>query len=167
MGALRRLIYQRSGGLCEASGLPLPRNWELHHRRPRGMGGTSRPDTDTAPNVLALTPEVHNMHPDSVHMRRWWSEPRGYLLSQHEPNPAAVPVLLHGRDWVTLTTDGGYEPVNPHVTWEIVCTDLSLRGKPSWTVTGLTREEALVQMGGKRRANQPHIQMVMRPEVPR
>lgn len=73
------------------------------------MGGTRRPDRDALSNLLALDPTVHNGGPMSVHGRRRWSQPRGYLLPKTDRAPAAAtPVWLHGVRWVWLTDDGGY-----------------------------------------------------------
>lgn len=106
---LRAALWQRSGGRCEASGLALdPDTFDAHHRRPKGMGGTYRPDTDTLPNLIALDPQVHNGGPRSVHGRRSWSEERGYLIPKHEDDVTLWPIHLHGRTWVFLLPDGGY-----------------------------------------------------------
>lgn len=109
-GRIRDALWERSGGRCEVSGVPLDRHtFDAHHRRNKGMGGTDRPDRDALSNLLALDPVVHNGGPLSVHGRRGWSQPRGYLLSKLDPRPAAAhPVRLHGVRWVWLTDDGGY-----------------------------------------------------------
>jgi 5-methylcytosine-specific restriction protein A len=114
MRRLRHRIYERAGGRCELSGVPLVGGpdgpWEAHHRRPKGMGGTSRPNTDTVGNLLALAPCVHNMAPDSVHMMPERSRRNGWLVSKHEDDPASVPVVLRdGR--VVLLGEEGYIPL--------------------------------------------------------
>lgn len=108
----RRIVFDRSGGLCEVSGLPIEwESFDLHHRRNKGMGGTSRPDRDEPQNLLALDPQVHNGGPASVHGRRPWSERRGYLVPKHEDRPEDWPVWLHGRGWVLLTVGGRRLPI--------------------------------------------------------
>lgn len=100
---LRAALLQRCGGRDEITGLPLdPESFDAHHRRPKGMGGTSRPDTDTLSNLLALAPDTHNGGPGSVHARRGWSEENGYLLPQSTPLAVSWPVLLFGHRWVYL-----------------------------------------------------------------
>jgi hypothetical protein len=119
MGTLRHAAYNRARGCCEISGRPLGHvdgGWELHHRRNKGMGGTSRDDTDTLPNVLALHPDVHNGGPDSVHGRRRWSEERGYLIPKDVDDPWLWPVWLLGREWVLLTASGAYASMPGHVS---------------------------------------------------
>lgn len=113
MRKVRALVFDRSGGLCEASGRPINWEWfELHHRRNKGMGGTSRPDRDEPQNLLALDPQVHNGGPLSVHGRRSWSEVRGYLVPKHADRPQDFPVWLHGRAWVLLLPNGRRVPID-------------------------------------------------------
>lgn len=107
--ALREALWERSKGLCEVSGQPLdPAGFDAHHRRPKGMGGTYRPDTDTLVNLLALAPYVHNMDPRSVHLDPTWSRPRGYLVAKNTARVDLVPVLHHSGIWVLLTHKGPY-----------------------------------------------------------
>lgn len=105
------LLWTRSEGRCEISGRPLDREtFDRHHRRPKSMGGTYRPLTDSPCNLLALDPEVHNGAPWSVHQNPLWSRPRGYLLSSHVDDEAmaVTAVLYRGHDWVILDEDGGF-----------------------------------------------------------
>lgn len=111
--ALRAALWQRAQGRCEVTGLPLdPETFDAHHRRNKGIGGTSRPDRDALSNLLALDPLVHNGHTltrRTVHGDPEWSRLGGYLLSNHGAlPPAAQPVWLHGVRWVWLTDDGEY-----------------------------------------------------------
>lgn len=117
--ATREAVYERAGGRCEISGARLRPDgfghFEVHHRRNKGMGGTSRPDVDNLSNLLALDPQVHNGGPTSVHGRRRWSQARGYLIPKHVDHPGHWPVWLRrGRnvwEWVILGDDGQYYPV--------------------------------------------------------
>jgi hypothetical protein len=108
--ALRRAAWEREGGRCIVTGAPLGDpdgdTWNLHHRRPGGMGGTSRPDQDTLPNVIAVADNVHR----GIHENPQWSEPVGLLLPTSEQDPASVPVRSY-RGWVFLLPEGGYRPV--------------------------------------------------------
>jgi hypothetical protein len=159
MGKLREAAWARSGGRCEASGRPLPTRWDLHHRRPKGMGGTSRPDTDTLPNVLALHPDVHNLKPDSVHMLRSWSEPRGYLLPQSEDHPELVPVLVHGATWAVLAGDT-YAPVPQGIEWEVVWQEA---GVLSLTHTLTLRTEDGARRMAEVLGEKPHVTAMVKP----
>jgi hypothetical protein len=116
--ALRELLYGRAEGRCEVSGRPLDFDtFDLHHRRNKGMGGTSRPDTDTPVNLLALDPVVHNGGPASVHAdRRGVSGPNGWLVSKLNDRPGDTPVLLRPtpefEQWFILTADGLRVPIS-------------------------------------------------------
>lgn len=102
---LRTRLYERSRGYCEVSGRLLdPATFSAHHRRNKGMGGTSRADRDALWNLLALDPATHNAAPRgarSVHGSPEWSMPCGYLLYQHQ-DPLLEPILLMGKRWVLL-----------------------------------------------------------------
>lgn len=112
MTKIRPLLWERARGRCEVSGLPLDYDtFDAHHRRNKGMGGTSRDNRDCISNLLALDPQVHNGGPRSVHGRATWSRPRGYLVRKHVAHPEGVEVLLRGQTWVRLGTDGLYRPV--------------------------------------------------------
>lgn len=108
---LRRAAYAREGGRCIVTGCELPGGedgdgWDMHHRRPGGMGGTSRENQQTLSNVVAVADHVHR----GIHGNPEWSEPIGLLLPTSEDDPAGVPVRTW-RGWVFLTAEGGYQPV--------------------------------------------------------
>lgn len=124
MRGLRRAAYEREGGRCFVTGLPLGDvdggTWDLHHRRPGGKGGTKRSDQDSLPNVVALLSVVHNFGSQhvavhgqrgrSVHGAPAWSMPHGYLLSPASSvPPRSRPALHHEHGWVFLLERGGYE----------------------------------------------------------
>lgn len=114
----RTPLWERCGGLCEVSGRALDFDtFDMHHRRNKGMGGTSRADVHELWNLLALDPAVHNGGPHSIHGRRRWSQERGYLVPKHTRNVelAMWPVWLHGRGWVLLSQITGYLPLPPGV----------------------------------------------------
>lgn len=100
------IITARSNGHCEvmANGCRL-RAVQLHHRRPRGMGGTRRASTNTAAAGLHVCQHCH------AYIERWrtWALEHGYLVSQHR-DPAEVRVFRRSA-WVLLTNDGHSIPV--------------------------------------------------------
>jgi hypothetical protein len=118
--ALRELLFTtRAKGMCEVSGQPLDfETFDLHHRRNKGMGGTSRPDTDLPSNLLAVDPVVHNGGPRSVHGRRVFSQAQGWLISKENIfKPVSVPVFVAtgpglGR-WALLDDQGGRAYLGP------------------------------------------------------
>jgi hypothetical protein len=76
----------------------------IHHRRPRGMGGTDRPDTHTLPNLMLLcgsgTIGCHGF----IESHRQVALDRGYLLPKEGPLsvPAARPLVTPGGRLVFL-----------------------------------------------------------------
>lgn len=81
-----------------------------HHRRPRGSGGSRRPETNRAANGLAVCDADHAW----IESFREQAYRFGWLLKQHQI-PSEVPVLRRGQ-WVLLDDDGGFTPVAQGVT---------------------------------------------------
>lgn len=86
---VRRLIRLRADGRCERCGLA--RGVEIHHRRPRGMGGTQQPSTNGAANGLLLCRECHTW----VESNRTEALLHGLLVLQIA-SPAQSAVLYRG-----------------------------------------------------------------------
>ena len=103
---VRARVMARSGGFCEvrASGC-----WDeasqLHHRRPRGLGGSKSPATGQASNALSCCLSCH----DYLEKNRELARDRGWLVRQGA-NPCEVPVYRY-RKWVLLDDTGGVTPV--------------------------------------------------------
>ena len=99
--ATRRLVDERSGGLCERCG-----NWgqdmQYHHRRARGMGSTKRPESNLPANCLHLDSACHA----AIESARAEAYEYGWLVRQHE-TPEDIPVLRRGV-WCLLDNGGGY-----------------------------------------------------------
>ena len=105
---VRQTILARSEGYCEvmAAGCTLMAT-EIHHRRPRGMGGTKKPEANLASNGLAA---CRTCHLRCEAMRNWARE-NGFVLWQSD-NPAEVPVFWRcnwagGRKALVLLDDVG------------------------------------------------------------
>lgn len=101
------LLAVRSGGRCEISGVRLNRSTSsIHHRRPRGMGGTLRPDVHDLCNLILAeghgTVGAHAW----VEINRDAARDRGLLVVQ-AGDPAVVPVTLWSGRRVLL------DPVSP------------------------------------------------------
>ena len=105
-------LRARSGGMCELCGVTPATN--AHHRRPRGMGGT----TQEIHGVQWLLHLCGNGNTTGCHggveRARDYSYESGWLIRSGEPRPAEeVPVRL-ALGWAYLTTTGGYLPAtNP------------------------------------------------------
>ena len=102
---VRNVVTLRANGFCEVCGVNEP--VQLHHRRPRGMGGSKADDTNTAPNALAVCESCHR----GIESDRDDALKFGWLVRQGA-NPAEVPVFRRGQ-WVVLTDSGAvFMPAN-------------------------------------------------------
>lgn len=89
-------------------------DWSIHHRRARGMGGTTAPDTNLPSNLLTVcgngTEGCHGL----IESRRPEALDRGWLLRAGDvPSQRPVQHMLHG--WVYLTDDGRISRAAPPV----------------------------------------------------
>ena len=105
---VRHTILARSEGYCEvmAAGCTLMAT-DIHHRRPRGMGSTKRPETNYASNGLNCCRPCH-LRCESM---RSWARDHGFLLGQSD-DPASTPVWWRcnwagGRKVAILLDDAG------------------------------------------------------------
>ena len=106
---VKAIITERSGGICELDACG--RAEVIHHRRPRGAGGTSLEWVNRAANGFHVSNACHDRiegrHPD-------WSRDAsagvGWLVSMHTALIAEdVPVLYRGVV-VELSDDGSVRP---------------------------------------------------------
>lgn len=95
---IRAVVDTRAGGLCERCGARLGWNFSRHHRRPRGMGGTSVEVTPAGLLVLcgSGTTGCHGW----IESHRAEARVHGWLLGPID-DPEEVPVDYRGR-WVQL-----------------------------------------------------------------
>lgn len=105
--AVRHTVKARAAMRCERCGVSVAAaRYEVHHRQPRQMGGTSRPETNLPSNLLLLcAPRCHS----EVESSRQISYERGWLVRAAH-NPATAPVFIAGRGWTYLRADGTYAP---------------------------------------------------------
>ena len=103
--AVRQLVWERDGGCCVRCGIyggvhTFPPH-QIHHRRPRGMGGTRREDTNSPANLVLLCGGYCHRYIESDRLKGLET---GYLVQQGH-DPATTPIRYRGR-WVLLTHDG-------------------------------------------------------------
>lgn len=98
---VRTLVYERCGGRCERCG-EFASDCQIHHRRPRGMSGTRRPETNYPSNAGMLCEQCHR----AVESHRTQAFADGWLVRQSH-NPAEIPVLRRGV-LVLLDDSGGF-----------------------------------------------------------
>ena len=98
---VRSAVEGRDGNTCCLCGTPVARDDDsIHHRIPRGRGGSNTPD-----NLLLLCGSGTTGCHGHVESHRAEAYERGYLVrTGHEP--MNEPVLLHDRTWVYLTPGG-------------------------------------------------------------
>lgn len=97
----RDLIQQRALGLCERCGNP---GTDIHHRQPRQMGGTNRPDIHDPPNLLLLCRTCHT----HIERHRDYAYETGWLVhSWDTPADISIVVWMYRME-VWLEPDGGY-----------------------------------------------------------
>lgn len=101
----KAIVRKRAKDLCERCGRSLGRDYSYHHRRPRGMGGTNAALSNDAANIVLLCGTGTTMCHGEVESHRRLALDQGWLVSQYEPNPASVPILMRG-EWRRLDRDG-------------------------------------------------------------
>lgn len=108
--AVKALIAERDGWACARCGMsvdPWP-GYSYHHRRPRGMGGTSDPVSDSPANGVLLCGSGTTGCHGWVEQYRIQARYDGWLVQQGS-DPADVAVATH-RGWVFLGHDGSATP---------------------------------------------------------
>lgn len=103
---VRARVMARCGGFCEVR---TRHCWDeasqIHHRRPRGAGGSKDPATGQAANGIGVCIPCH----DHLEKHRAEARDNGWLVRQGTV-PATVPIWRHRR-WVLLDDEGGVCPV--------------------------------------------------------
>lgn len=107
----RRIVRERSGGLCELDGFRPAESWS--HRIARSRGGTWAPS-----NGLATCGDgVRLCHGWLEANPTWAGEGRWHIRRLHQANPLDIPVYLRPLDlepgWFLLDDEGGRWPVDP------------------------------------------------------
>lgn len=97
----RDMIRMRSGHRCEICGARIPKGeGQVHHRQPRGMGGTDDPGKESVVNGLFVHPGCHR----KIELNRTRALESGWLVRQSD-DPGKVPVRLFDGWWL-LNADG-------------------------------------------------------------
>jgi hypothetical protein len=119
------VVMDRDQGCCVVCGKVLfgyrGREWSIHHRRAKGMGGTRRPDTNEPQNLISVCGGGNNSgchgtihrHPkDAVVMG--WTIPKESTVDLETVHLALFARFddVRGTRWVTLTSDGRYRELS-------------------------------------------------------
>lgn len=125
-----RLILQRDGGKCGRCGLHVVHmrrgvDWSIHHRRPKGRGGTSLAWVNSAANGIVLCGSGTTRCHGDVESHREQAMQDGFLISANGRLKADEVPVKHARlGLVLLNDEGGYEPVGdepmPDEEWKEV-----------------------------------------------
>ena len=102
------LVHHRSRQRCERCGTASATRWSLHHRKPRGMGGTKDPMINSPANLLLLCGSGTEGCHGWVETHRAEAYDSGLLVHRGD-DPASVPVKLM-RGLVLLGDGGGVQP---------------------------------------------------------
>lgn len=102
---VRGIVAVRSDRICEVCGLRM--GTQVHHRRPRGAGGTRRLESNQAANALWTCVDCHSR----IESQRSEALTYGWLVRQTD-DPTTVPVLYRGT-WVLLDALGNLHDVKP------------------------------------------------------
>ena len=102
----KTLILKRARGKCEICGVSCI-NGQIHHRRPRGMGGSKSASTGSAANGVLLHPACHL----KVETNRNEALNRGWLVRQG--NDPEVEPFRRYDGWFLFKADGTAEKSEP------------------------------------------------------
>lgn len=116
----REIVWTRAGGRCELCGGSLAGmvGFSVHHRLPRRMGGSSRPELNTPANLIVLCGSGTTGCHGRIESNREQAYTDGLLLHDGQ-DPTSVPVMLTNPTrsaWpqvLWLTVDGTYTEEPP------------------------------------------------------
>jgi len=106
---VRQIILERDQGRCVRCGESVLNSaHSIHHRRPRGMGGSKDPATNLPANLLTLCGSGTTGCHGAVEGHRIIAGNDGFLVGQGL-DPELKPVLGH-HGWIRLDNEGGWRP---------------------------------------------------------
>lgn len=106
---VRALITERDEG-CVICGNP---GTNIHHRHPRGMGGSKAAWINRPSNGILLCGSGTTGCHGHVETNRAWAVQHGYLVRHGVQLPVNIPVAHVRHGLVFLTDDGRVVPVTP------------------------------------------------------
>lgn len=101
-------VMVRANFRCERCGVSVQSiPMSIHHRRPRAMGGTNRPETNYPSNLMALCGTGITGCHGYLESHRNEAFDYGFIVPQFE-TPSVVEVKTFINGWVLLNDDGSY-----------------------------------------------------------
>lgn len=112
--ATRELVLARDEWRCFRCRAHVggPDAYSIHHRKPRGMGGTKRPEINQPANLLTLCGTGTTGCHGNVESYRSQAKADGFLIFNLD-DAARKPVKTP-TGWVLLDNEGGMRPAFPH-----------------------------------------------------
>lgn len=101
--AVRDIVLERDNGRCAWCGLPLDDSAQLHHRRPRGRGGSRLPWVNLPGNGVFLHARCHTV----VESQRAGSIEDGFLVSMNGVAVSSEVEIVHAVHGRCLLSDDG------------------------------------------------------------
>lgn len=96
--AVRDVVRVRAEGRCERCREP---GVQIHHRKPRGMGGARDPRINQPSNLVLLCVECHGW----IETNRWQAYEDGWLVRRNH-DPRLTPIASRDGHDITLHNDG-------------------------------------------------------------
>ena len=100
--ATRELVMSRDNGRCLRCAVRAGE--QIHHRKPRGMGGTKDPKINAPENLVWICLSCH----EHIERNRATSYASGWLVARNA-NPAEQYLITPNHVMLMLLTDGGME----------------------------------------------------------
>ena len=112
--AIRNEVLRRSNFRCEKCGIHLAEGfyYSIHHRTPRGMGGTREKRLNLPSNLVAICGSGTTGCHGWIEHNRSEAEDAGWLVSRYQ-ECAEVPLFIYGVGWRYLTDEGDYSSSPP------------------------------------------------------
>lgn len=110
--ATRQTVWSRARGRCERCGNAPDWHSSVHHRQPRGMGGSRQSHLNKPSNLLFLCGSGTTGCHGWVESNRLQAVNDGFIVPRYGV-PATTPVRYLGRDWVILDDEGGMSAWEP------------------------------------------------------
>lgn len=108
---VRDVVMARDGGRCVRCGVPvtgLPHS--LQHRRARGAGGTTRPDTNLPANLILVCGTGTSLCHGRIERKRHEAQGFGWAIPLAASCPADWSVWTADRGRIYLDDDGSWRP---------------------------------------------------------
>lgn len=106
--AARAIVHERDAGRCCMCGIHITDgNGAVHHRTPKGMGGSALLESPANLITLCGRGNADGCH-GKAHSNPQWARNHGWIVSR-SLNPLEVPVDMHDG-WHTLSDDGSRHP---------------------------------------------------------